>query len=330
MHYYHIVWKMLILGISFLRLRGLVFKQWPSGDKGHLSKHTYDVPNAIQHFAKGYCPAHVYREARQLSFTSKFLISTNSSPTCCGLVGLLVDFVFVRPHHLSPLIRSDDEGLLAAPRMEAYASIKASGHQARIRVHSLPRTRSHHLLHHCPPLQHDPPFVNPSTPIDPQLVLGFDVARHPEEMTVVEDDVWTRHPVVLYSKYYSAQSRSAKAQLTSLELNPAPTFIDVDTRDDASILAPILARLTETSELPILVIGGHVLRPASSSLGLDTLIESLHHSGELDAIMADAGAIVGGTHKVAVKQPVQADPRKPKVKKEMSEAERIFRGLISI
>ncbi|KAF7427895.1 hypothetical protein PC9H_007112 [Pleurotus ostreatus] len=175
-----------------------------------------------------------------------------------------------------------------------------------------------------------PPFVNPSTPIDPQLVLGFDVARHPEEMTVVEDDVWTRHPVVLYSKYYSAQSRSAKAQLTSLELNPAPTFIDVDTRDDASILAPILARLTETSELPILVIGGHVLRPASSSLGLDTLIESLHHSGELDAIMADAGAIVGGTHKVAVKQPVQADPRKPKVKKEMSEAERIFRGLISI
>ncbi|KAF9497976.1 hypothetical protein BDN71DRAFT_1587909 [Pleurotus eryngii] len=166
-----------------------------------------------------------------------------------------------------------------------------------------------------------PPSVNPSTPIDPQ---------HPEEMTVVEDDVWTRHPVVLYSKHYSAQSRSAKAQLTSLELKPAPTFIDVDTRDDASVLAPILARLSETSELPILVIGGDVLRPVPSSLGLNTLIESLHQSGELDALMADAGAVVGGTRKVAVKQRVQADPRKPKMKKEMSEAERIFRGLITI
>ncbi|KAF4567241.1 hypothetical protein EYR40_006238 [Pleurotus pulmonarius] len=175
-----------------------------------------------------------------------------------------------------------------------------------------------------------PSSVNPSTPIDPQLVLGFDVARHPEEMAVVEDDVWTRHPVVLYSKHYSARSRSIKAMLTSLELKPAPTFIDVDTREDASILAPILARLTQTPDLPVLIIGGHVLHTASPSLGLETLIESLHQSGDLDAIVANAGAVVGGARKVVVKQRVQADPKKPKVKKEMSEAERIFRGLISI
>ena len=47
-----------------------------------------------------------------------------------------------------------------------------------------------------------PSFVDPSRPIDPQLVLDFDT-RGPnaaEEVQAVVSDVWTRSPVVLYSK----------------------------------------------------------------------------------------------------------------------------------
>lgn len=49
-----------------------------------------------------------------------------------------------------------------------------------------------------------PSFVDPSRPIDPQLILDFDT-RGPnaaEEVNAVVNDVWARNPVVLYSKVY--------------------------------------------------------------------------------------------------------------------------------
>lgn len=47
-----------------------------------------------------------------------------------------------------------------------------------------------------------PSYVDPSKPIDPQLVLNFDT-RSPQAAKEIEelvDDVWTRNPVMLYSK----------------------------------------------------------------------------------------------------------------------------------
>jgi len=47
-----------------------------------------------------------------------------------------------------------------------------------------------------------PPFVDPSVPIDPELVLDFDT-RSPkarEEMDVMTELVWAHNPVFLYSK----------------------------------------------------------------------------------------------------------------------------------
>jgi len=49
---------------------------------------------------------------------------------------------------------------------------------------------------------HIPPFVDPSSPIDPQLILDFDT-RAPwaaKEVQAMVDDVWSRNPVFLYSK----------------------------------------------------------------------------------------------------------------------------------
>ena len=47
-----------------------------------------------------------------------------------------------------------------------------------------------------------PITVDPSLPIDPQLVLDFDTRspRAPAEVAEVVNDVWTRNPVVLFSK----------------------------------------------------------------------------------------------------------------------------------
>lgn len=47
-----------------------------------------------------------------------------------------------------------------------------------------------------------PLTVDPSRPIDPQLVLDFDTmsVRAPQEVEAMVEDVWTRNPIFLYSK----------------------------------------------------------------------------------------------------------------------------------
>lgn len=49
---------------------------------------------------------------------------------------------------------------------------------------------------------HIPLFVDPSNPIDPQLILDFDTRapRAAKEVQAMVDDVWSRNPVFLYSK----------------------------------------------------------------------------------------------------------------------------------
>ena len=53
-----------------------------------------------------------------------------------------------------------------------------------------------------------PPTVDPSQPIDPQLILDFDTrGPHAEqELQAVIQDVWTRNPVMLYSKVCDCSS----------------------------------------------------------------------------------------------------------------------------
>jgi len=137
-----------------------------------------------------------------------------------------------------------------------------------------------------------PLSVDPWQPIDPQLVLDFDTEspRAAEEVQAMVDDVWTRNPVFLYSKLYSPVSRELKTILTNMYLRPAPTIIDVDTRDDFEVLPPLLSRLTSTPELPILLIGG-------KSVGSIEEIRSLHETGELQQMITASGAVLNGTKK---------------------------------
>ncbi|KAF8973018.1 hypothetical protein BDZ97DRAFT_1900855 [Flammula alnicola] len=137
-----------------------------------------------------------------------------------------------------------------------------------------------------------PHTVDPSKPIDPQLVLDFDTRgpRVQEEVKAMVEDVWLRNPVFFYSKLYSSSSREIKSMLAELYLRPAPTIIDVDVRDDAEILMPMLRRLTSFPELPVLLIGG---KPVGS---LEE-VNALHKSGELQKMITEAGSLIDGAKK---------------------------------
>ncbi|KAJ6594485.1 hypothetical protein B0H19DRAFT_1095738 [Mycena capillaripes] len=134
-----------------------------------------------------------------------------------------------------------------------------------------------------------PLSVDPSVPIDPELVLDFDTRspRALEEVERVVDDVWSRNPVLLYGKFYSPATRELKSILSDMNLRPPPFIMDVDTRDDVEVLAPILARLTGSSDLPILLISG---KPVGSM----TQIREMLASGDLQRLIKSSGAVIGG------------------------------------
>ncbi|KAH9993629.1 hypothetical protein BJV77DRAFT_944239, partial [Russula vinacea] len=138
-----------------------------------------------------------------------------------------------------------------------------------------------------------PSNIDPSLPIDPQLVLDFDT-RGPEAEDEIADiivDVWTNNPVVLFTKLRSAVSREIKAILQDLDLNPPPTIFDVDQRADAEVLTPLLFRLTNATELPILLIGGN-------PVGSMDAIRELHTAGTLKSLVIQAGAVLDSSKKV--------------------------------
>ncbi|KAI0071786.1 hypothetical protein K474DRAFT_1606324 [Panus rudis PR-1116 ss-1] len=137
-----------------------------------------------------------------------------------------------------------------------------------------------------------PSYVDPSKPIDPQLVLDFDT-RSPhamEEVDALVNETWARNPVVLYAKTHSPVSREFKQMLEDMNLLPSPTIIDVDVRPDETVLTALLYRLTSTSDLPILLIGG-------KTLGSIPEIRYLHSKGELARMISRAGGIVDGAKK---------------------------------
>jgi len=183
---------------------------------------------------------------------------------------------------------------------------------SRLAAGAAKKHKSHKNLHESQPLQLNaqqelaavssflaslpqnviPLTVDPSKPIDPQLVLDFDMRSHraADEVREMVDDVWLRNPVFLYSKLYSPVSREVKSILAQLHLRPAPTIIDVDTRDDAEVLKPLLSRITSMPDLPLLLIGG---RP----VGTIEEIRELQKSGQLRQLVAAAGAVVDGAKK---------------------------------
>ncbi|KII92558.1 hypothetical protein PLICRDRAFT_103624 [Plicaturopsis crispa FD-325 SS-3] len=139
-----------------------------------------------------------------------------------------------------------------------------------------------------------PSSVDPAKPIDPQLVLDFDTrsARAKQEVEHIVHDVWATNPVMLFSKTHSPLSREIKTTLASLNLRPEPTIFEVDQRDDAAVLTPLIFRLTEAQDLPVLLIGGK--RVAVNDIAA---LRAMQESGDLQKSIQSAGAILNGGKK---------------------------------
>ncbi|KAF7357858.1 Glutaredoxin domain-containing protein [Mycena venus] len=134
-----------------------------------------------------------------------------------------------------------------------------------------------------------PLSVDPSLPIDPELVLDFDT-RSPRAMEEVErivDEVWSRNPVLLYGKHFSPATRELKSILSNMNLHPPPFIMDVDTRDDVEVLTPMLSRLTGSPDLPVLLISG-------KSVGSLEQIREMLAGGDLQRLIKASGAVIEG------------------------------------
>jgi len=131
-----------------------------------------------------------------------------------------------------------------------------------------------------------PTDIDPNRPIDPQLVLDFDT-RVPEAEEEIDDvviDVWMGNPVVVFEKLRSPVSRELRSILQAMDLKPPPTIFDIDQRADADVLTPLLFRLTNSTELPILLIGG-------TTVGSIETIRQLDADGKLKELAISAGAV---------------------------------------
>jgi len=137
-----------------------------------------------------------------------------------------------------------------------------------------------------------PRSIDPSQPIDPQLVLDFDTRnpRAADEVKQLVEEVWSRHPVMLFTKLRHGSSREIRSIILNMNLRPSPPIFDVDQREDADVLVPLLHRLTSSTELPVLLIGG-------KSVGSMAAIRELNESGELATTITNAGSVIDGAKK---------------------------------
>ncbi|KZT40754.1 hypothetical protein SISSUDRAFT_982844 [Sistotremastrum suecicum HHB10207 ss-3] len=131
-----------------------------------------------------------------------------------------------------------------------------------------------------------PPTVDPSKPIDPELVLGFDIRspRALEDLQELRIDVWEKNPIIIFSEMHSPTCREAKTMFIEMNTKPGPLIFDIDQRGDARVLTPLLHRLTATTSLPIVLIGGKPVGPTITDL------RSMRDSGELRKLVHEAGA----------------------------------------
>ncbi|KZT61950.1 hypothetical protein CALCODRAFT_303772 [Calocera cornea HHB12733] len=132
-----------------------------------------------------------------------------------------------------------------------------------------------------------PAEIDPTVPIDPDYLLGFDT-RGPDRETVdakltdMVTETWISNPVVVFTKE-GPRSREVVSILSTYGLTPAPLEIPLDdTRPDARLLRKALARLTASStptsgsaeevSLPLLLLAGQPIHRT---------VSHLHQNGEL-------------------------------------------------
>ncbi|KAG8742814.1 hypothetical protein FRC10_000859 [Ceratobasidium sp. 414] len=127
-----------------------------------------------------------------------------------------------------------------------------------------------------------PVTLDPHSPIPADVILDFNTRSDLAQLEVDDlvQDTWMRNPIVIFSK-----GRDVKKIFASYKLKPAPTVFEVDERQDAAVLEPLLYRLTGQKSLPITLMAGR-------AIGSLTDIATAHESGELKRAMQSAGVTI--------------------------------------
>jgi hypothetical protein len=116
-----------------------------------------------------------------------------------------------------------------------------------------------------------PPTVDPSVPIEPSVLLGFDPtdsSAH-QDLELLKDEVNTQYPLVLMGRMRDPWNIEVVRMLDEYKISPKPLIIDVDQRRDHILFIPVVARLLETDELPQLLLQGQRLGSAQELVGMD-------------------------------------------------------------
>lgn len=151
-----------------------------------------------------------------------------------------------------------------------------------------------------------PETVDPSEPLEPQLVVDFDTrfSGAQEEVDALVQDTWSNYPVVILSQLHSPVARDLKAVISSYHLFPRPLIWEVDARADKHVIVPTLMRLTNSTDLPILLVGGQTIglstdpsaeTDINSARKILSRVQDMQKSGELEHLLRDAGAIIDGS-----------------------------------
>lgn len=162
-----------------------------------------------------------------------------------------------------------------------------------------------------------PSDVDGSKPLDPQLILDFDIRggrKAREELQVVRTQVWEENPVVIYAKRFAPQTKVLLDNLINpLSIHPPPAVFFVDERQDSGIITPVLQRVSESassistsgavindvpvrdgSPFPILLVGGKSVyipyeEMLDSEKAMDRSSIELKYRTELKSLILQAG-----------------------------------------
>ncbi|KAI5450082.1 hypothetical protein NCC49_003709 [Naganishia albida] len=103
-----------------------------------------------------------------------------------------------------------------------------------------------------------PATLDPSLPLDPQLVLDFDFTRPSAraDLSALVADTFAMYPVVLFGQMRDPYYREMRKLFSGYVVHPAPLVVEVDQRADEEIILALLQRLLGIKELPVLMLNG--------------------------------------------------------------------------
>ncbi|WVQ86239.1 hypothetical protein IAT38_008407 [Cryptococcus sp. DSM 104549] len=141
------------------------------------------------------------------------------------------------------------------------------------------------------------PDLDPTIPIDPSLILEFDPStpNAPKDIDILQWEVNTLYPVVLFGRMRDPYHREIKKILASLNMAPAPLVIDVDQREDSHVFIPVLERLLGSSKLPQLLLQGEVVGDYHEVMDMVA-------AGKLKDKLVGSGAVTARDQKAKVKK----------------------------